>query len=133
MTPTVLDAHALMAYLEEEPGARRVTDLFVEALECGVSLLMTSVNVGEVLYIALREYGPERFEQAEAAIADLPIDIVSADLPLARQAARFKAAGGLSYADCFAAALAKLREGRVVTGDPEFQTVEDEIEILWIP
>lgn len=34
--------------------------------------------------------------------------------------------------DCFAAALARLRGGRVVTGDPEFKEVEAEIPILWL-
>ena len=31
------------------------------------------------------------------------------------------------------AALAKMRGGRVVTGDPEFKEVEPEIPILWLP
>jgi predicted nucleic acid-binding protein len=51
---------------------------------------------------------------------------------LTRQAAAFKARGGLSYADCFAAALAKERKLELLTGDPEFKTLEKDIKISWL-
>jgi len=38
----------------------------------------------------------------------------------------------MSYADCFAAALAKLHKAELVTGDKDFKQVESEIKILWI-
>ena len=52
---TVLDAHGLMVYLEREAGYEVVKSILERALEGHVSLLMTTVNVGEVLYIVLRE------------------------------------------------------------------------------
>ena len=132
MTPTVLDAHALLAYLQGEAGSEIVLDVLVEAATSGSRLLVTSVNVGEVLYTVLREYGPTRLEETEAALDELPLETVPADMPLAREAALLKATRKMSYADCFAAALAKQRGGRVVTGDPEFRAVEDVVEVLWI-
>ena len=65
-------------------------------------------------------------------ISTLPIQIVPADLELAKQAAEFKASKKMSYADCFAAALAKLRKAELVTGDKEFKQVEGEVKILWL-
>jgi predicted nucleic acid-binding protein len=38
----------------------------------------------------------------------------------------------MSYADCFAAALAKIKNCELVTGDPEFREVEKEIKINWL-
>jgi predicted nucleic acid-binding protein len=38
----------------------------------------------------------------------------------------------MSYADCFAAALAKDRKSDLVTGDMEFKQVEEEISIRWL-
>jgi predicted nucleic acid-binding protein len=38
----------------------------------------------------------------------------------------------MSYADCFAAALAKERKAEVVTGDPEFKQIEPEVKVHWI-
>ena len=38
----------------------------------------------------------------------------------------------MSYADCFAAALAKIRNAELVTGDEEFKQVEKEIGVMWL-
>jgi predicted nucleic acid-binding protein len=38
----------------------------------------------------------------------------------------------MSFADAFAAALAKVRQAELVTGDPEFKPLEREIRIHWI-
>jgi hypothetical protein len=44
----------------------------------------------------------------------------------------FKAKEKIAYADCFAAALAREKKAQLVTGDPEFKPLEDEVNILWI-
>jgi len=128
----VLDTHGLLVFLEREPGFEKVKSLFVAALEEDNNLLMTSVNFGEVYYIVLREFGEKKVNEVEKIIQTLPIEIVDVDMQLAREAARFKAIIKISYADCFAAALAKLREGEVVTGDKEFKALEGEVKISWI-
>jgi predicted nucleic acid-binding protein len=38
----------------------------------------------------------------------------------------------MSYADCFAAALAKQKKALLLTGDPEFKQVDSEITIDWL-
>jgi predicted nucleic acid-binding protein len=53
-------------------------------------------------------------------------------MELVRQAAIYKATKKLSYADAFAAALAKIRNAELVTGDQEFKDVESEIKIGWL-
>jgi predicted nucleic acid-binding protein len=53
-------------------------------------------------------------------------------MELAKKAAELKASRKMSHADCFAAALAKLRKAELVTGDKEFKQVEGEVKILWI-
>ncbi|MBP9665121.1 MAG: PIN domain-containing protein [Pyrinomonadaceae bacterium] len=47
-------------------------------------------------------------------------------------AAGYKAGGGISYADCFAAALAKQTNATLITGDREFKKLESEITIEWL-
>jgi ribonuclease VapC len=132
MKPTVLDAHALLAYLQREPGFETVRSLFADAAVEGARLLMTSVNMGEVFYIVLRERGPAKLAEIEELVEKLPLEVVVADLALAKQAASLKASKRMSYADCFAAALARMRGGEVVTGDPEFRAVEKEISVHWL-
>ena len=128
----ILDAHALMAFLEREPGYEIVKSFFVSAVEKDEPLLMTTVNYGEVYYIILRECGRDKIEHIDNVIRTLPIEFVDTDVHLAREAACFKAVKKMSYADCFAAALAKIRKGEVVTGDREFRAVESEVRISWI-
>jgi predicted nucleic acid-binding protein len=128
----VLDSYSLIAYFEAEPGAETVAAAVRSARESGLPLLLNVVNWGEVYYIILRELGAERVDQVMEAISNLPIEIITADQEITREAARLKSRGGIAYADCFAAALAKLRKSELLTGDPEFKQVSDVVKILWI-
>jgi predicted nucleic acid-binding protein len=86
----------------------------------------------KLIYITIREAGQQRADEVAHLIATLPIHIVPADLDLAKQAAIFKSSKRMSYADCFAAALAKHRKVELVTGDKEFKEVEKDVKILWL-
>ncbi len=128
----VLDSYSLIAYIENEPGAEKMIEVLRLARDSGKALLLSVVNWGEVYYIMLREADQERADHVAHLISTLPIQIVPVDLELARQAALFKSRKKMSYADCFAAALAKLRRAELVTGDKDFRQVEGEIKLLWL-
>ncbi len=132
MAVKVLDSYALMAFFEDEPGADFVRGLIHKAVEGDINLLMTAVNLGEVWYAIARNNSPEVADQYIHEIKGMGIEIVDADWNLTRQAAAFKANGNISYADCFAAGLAKLKKAELVTGDKEFKPLEGEIKISWI-
>ena len=128
----VLDASALMAYLEKEPGYEKVQDLLSKTAESEKRLLMTAANFGEVYYLIIKDRGLEEAEKILQLLQTLPIDIVPIDWELAKQAAIYKATKKLAYVDCFAAGLAKLKKGELVTADKEFKTVEGEVKIVWV-
>ena len=128
----VLDASALMSYLEKEPGYEKVKNLLARAAESERNLLMSAVNWGEVFYVLIKSYGQQEGEKIMSLIETFPIEVVDADIETARQAALYKAIRKLPYADSFAAALTKLRKGELVTGDKEFHMVESEIKITWL-
>jgi PIN domain nuclease of toxin-antitoxin system len=128
----ILDAYGLLVFFEKEPGYEKIEKIFINAVERGENLLMTSVNFGEVYYIVLRECGQERVNEIEKIIYTLPIEIIDVDISLTKGAARIKASKRLSYADCFAAGLAKIKKGELITGDKEFKTMENEIKIFWL-
>ena len=132
MAVKVLDAYAMMMFFEDEPGADRVRELILNAEENKVELVMSVVNLGEIWYSIARTNSNETADQMIREIEGMAIDIVEADWPLTRLAAQLKAAGNISYADCFAAALAKSRKAELVTGDKEFKKVESEIKISWL-
>lgn len=134
MATKILDSWALMALFRDEPCADAVESLLLRATSTGQHFLLSAVNWGEIFYSVHRADGLEAAEQKAREIAALPIEIVGVgdDLALVRQAAIFKATHKMSYADCFAAALAKLRNAELVTGDPEFKAVEKQIKISWL-
>ena len=134
MSTKVLDSHALMALFNDEAGADEVEKLLLKAETGSPKLLMCVVNWGEIYYSVMRGASAEMAEQKVKEIAGMPIELVAvgADLELVRQAAIFKATKKMSYADCLAAALAKLRNAELITGDLEFKAVEGEIKIGWL-
>jgi predicted nucleic acid-binding protein len=127
-----LDSYSLISYIEGEAGKDTMIEVFRSARDSGKHCLLSVVNWGEVYYITLREMGQQRAEEVAHLIHTLPIDLLPVDLELTKQAATFKALKKMSYADCFAAALAKHRRVELVTGDREFKQVEGEVKILWL-
>lgn len=128
----VLDSWAVLAYLGDEASSQEVADLIAGAHENRIPMCMSSINAGEVWYILAREKSEAEADEAVADLLGLGIELVDATWPLTRIAGGFKAHHRMSYADCFAAALAKDRKADLVTGDKEFKQVEGEVSIHWL-
>jgi predicted nucleic acid-binding protein len=131
MKRIVLDASALMTFFENRPGAGKVQDLIRLGVEGKRQLLMSVVNWGEVYYSTWRTKGPGVARKVIEDIAQLPLEIVDADLELTRHAAEFKASFNLPYVDGFAAALALHRKASLATSDKDFAHIEIKLDILW--
>jgi len=135
MATMVLDAHALMVLFNDEPGADEVERILLKAESGSPKLLMSVVNWGEIYYSLLRGASQEIAETKAHEIAGMQIELVPVDaddLELVRQAAAFKATRKMSYADCFAAALAKIKNAELVTGDREFKQLARDVKIHWL-
>lgn len=128
----VFDSWSVLAYFEDEPAGQKVADIIADARENGIPTKMTVVNIGEVWYILARRMSPAEADSSIAELRQLGIEFVDADWKLANEAARFKSKNKMSFADCFAAALAKENKADLVTGDQEFKQVEDEVRMLWV-
>lgn len=128
----VLDTWAVIAYLEDEPSGEQVEDLIATAHEEQTPIYMSVVNVGEVWYIVAREVSEEEANTSVKLLHDLRIQFENADWLLTQEAARFKSLNKMSYADCYAAALAKFKKADLVTGAGEFKPLDGEIKIQWI-
>lgn len=132
MATKILDSWALMALFNDEPAADQVEKILEHATAERHKLLMSVVNWGEVYYSVMRGASAAMAEQKVREIAAMPLELVGVDLHQAHQAAIYKATKKMSYADCFGAALAKIRNVEFITGDPEFKEVEKEIKIGWL-
>jgi len=128
----VLDSWAVIAYLEDENAAAKVADIIADAHDEQIPLLMTVVNAGEVWYIVARQTSVADADASIKQLHDLGIEFVDADWTLAKDAGYFKSKNKMSFADCFAAALAKQRKAHLATGDPEFKQIENEVTLNWL-
>ncbi len=76
--------------------------------------------------------GQEKANVIVENLIDLGIQVIDTDWTLTKKAASYKLLGGISYADCFAAALASLKNAKLLTCDLEFERVNHEVEIIWL-
>jgi predicted nucleic acid-binding protein len=135
MSPLVLDAWAIMAWLKgQRPASERVRLLLDAADRRDQKLLMNIVNLGEVFYLSSKAKSVAYGERVLQGLRSR-ISIASASDELVMQAARLKAAHAISYADAFAAATAMAHKTPLVTGDMELRTMaerEKRLKIEWI-
>jgi predicted nucleic acid-binding protein len=131
----VLDSSALLTFLYGEPGQDRLADLFAAASE-RAALRLHRIHLGEVYYLFYRRGGEPLAEEMLSDVRQLPIILEDRVSPaLMREAGRLKASYRLSYADAFAAGLARLRHGTLVSADRrEFEPVEAarEVSVSWV-
>jgi predicted nucleic acid-binding protein len=124
VTHKVLDAWAVMAWLEgETPARKRVSALFAAASEQRVALSISMINVGEIFYSIAKRRSAPAAEEFLAELATFPVAIVTPGRKQILEAARLKARFPISYADAFAMQAAIEVEAPLVTGDHEIRDV----------
>lgn len=126
----VMDAWALLAFLQgEEPAASRVREV-IEAAQDGTARLFVSIiNIGEVYYRVGKTHSSKEADSVLADLYLLPMEILSADDDTVLSAARLKMAHTLSYADAFAATTAQQKDATLLTGDPELIALKRVIQV----
>ena len=129
----VLDSFALMAYFQDEQGAVTVRHLIKKAKDKACVLKLSAMNWGEIYYNIVRSKGTEAAQQYLILMEQLPVEVVDVDRRLIIEAALLKSRYALSYADCFAAALAQRENCPVLTGDKEFKQLPPVIKVRFLP
>jgi predicted nucleic acid-binding protein len=137
VTTYVLDASAILRFSDKEAGFDRVRDLFIQAAQGKVELLLSAVNWGEIVAALLykRAGGLSALTNNLAAnLAALPLTIVAADKDLAEGAATFKYDFKVPFVDAFAGSLALHENATLVTADYDFKSVPSgTIKIEFLP
>lgn len=128
----VLDSFALLVFFEQQKDWKKVERFLIDASTDDIELLMSGINYGEIFYITAQREGMEEANKIMKVVDSMPIKIVYPDRELVLAAAEIKSNGGLSYADCFAASLAKRHKAKLITGDSEFKKMGKEIALEWI-
>lgn len=128
----VLDANAVLGWLNQRTEARRVEHLIHEARRTDSPLLMSVINWGEVISTVWRTEGEEVARRLDVTFRSLPLLFCPVDSALAFEAARHVAVHRLPYADSFAAALAERESATLVTADSDFERLGKQLPILWL-
>jgi len=128
----VLDANAVLNFVEDAGGAERVEHLCQDATHRGAQLLMSVANWGEVFYFLWQRHGEEKARRTIGNLSRLPLDLLVVDLPQVLKAGEIKAVHKIPYVDCLAAALAEIRQAVLVTSDRDFEKLGRRVEVLWL-
>jgi predicted nucleic acid-binding protein len=129
----VLDANALLDFVEGGPGADRVARLLKDASHESIRLLVSVVNWGEVFYCLWQKKGEDTARKVTASLSRLPILLVPVDEILAIQAGEIKVRHKIPYVDCLAASLAMSRHATLVSSDRDFEKLGRTVHVLWLP
>jgi PIN domain nuclease of toxin-antitoxin system len=123
LTP-VLDAWAVLTFFRGEPAAPQVEELIATQ-----PTLISSINLGEVLYWTIRERGRPAADNMVDKLRSAVV-VEDPDWRLVNAASQVKARGGLSYADAFCVATAQRHDAPLYTGDPEILALSDLVELV---
>ena len=91
---------------------------------------MLNIN-NEELYGNRKSFNIKKLE-VMARINQLGVKVLPIEEALVFKAAEIKAEYPISYAGCFALACAQEQTAALVTGDPDFKSVEHLVDIHWI-
>ncbi len=119
----VLDASAILAALNDEPGSARVAQALDDAV-------VSVVNMAEVAAGLLR--GGNKPVQVRAVIRTLGCNVISADEEMAIDAGLLRAItdrAGLSLADRFCFALARRLDAPILTTDRQWIKVAQAADV----
>lgn len=132
MKTRALDSWAILEWMGGRPPAsEHVERLLTEAEGGQARLLISAINVGEVYYFLRKRHSGKLAESWREASRTLPVTIEVPTSDDIWSAATLKSQFPIAYADAFAAALAQKYNCPLVTGDPEFRSI-DQLEIDWI-
>ena len=130
----VLDACALIAVFNNEPGSSKIHDLLVQSLTGDVLVVMSPVNLAEVYYDRIKKVGLEQaneiYNWVKIAVT-VPEDITDNTI---HEVGRLKSKYKCSLGDAFGLATAVVLSGQFVTADHhELDEIEQQesIQFFW--
>jgi ribonuclease VapC len=111
----VVDAWAMLAWLQDEPAAAQVGAFLEEAAGGSLELSMSWFNAAEVFYVLAKRKSLAVAQEFLDRLPSLPIHMVLPDQAGIMAAARIKAAHRVAFGDAFGMALAQALGASVIT------------------
>ena len=130
----VLDASAVIRFLDGEPGVHEVTEMFLNAVRGQCRLLISAVNWGEIAGKLHKKHGKDKAQEYLHRLLAKGLEVVPATAQRAESAAIIASDHRIPYADSFGVELASDSTDHVlVTADFDVKPVEVQIKIVFLP
>jgi predicted nucleic acid-binding protein len=133
-TVYVLDASAILRYLDGEAGSERVKEILREYLRDGCGVVISAVHWGEVAGIIWKRYGDTGMQAGLSRLSAFGFEIVPVTAERAVNTAMIKNLRKIPYADAFGVDLASgSSEHVLVTADFDVKPAEHDVRIEFLP
>ena len=134
MVTFVLDASAILRYLDEEEGADRMTEVLKGCFEGRNRAEVSSVQWGEVACRIFKSHGEQMMLTALSGLLSAGVEVISATRQRAVRSGIIKGTKKIPYADCFAVELASDSPDHVLmTADFDVKPAENDVRIEFLP
>ena len=134
VTTFVLDASAVLRFLDKEAGWSRVAEVLTATRAQSAELAISAVQWGEIAGAVRKRLGAAGQNRAMAALSQFQPRIAEADGGRALRAAAIKVDRKIAYADAFAVDLAMdTPDSLLITSDFGFKSVTDLAQIEFLP
>lgn len=133
MVTYVLDASAILRYLDGEAGADRVTQIIKFHIASTHRVAVSAIHWGEVAGILFKRHGPEKSAAAISKLNGLRFDLIDATPERAIRSAIIKVNYKIPYADAFGVELAGNSSDHIlITADYDVKPAESDVQIEFL-
>ena len=129
----VLDTSAWLTLIEDEEGADEVQKIIEESIEDKSEIYVSFMTYMEIYYITLQEQDEKEAQSRIELISGLPVFKIESSENVGNIAAQFKAKNRISVADAWIAALAETEKAILVHKDPEFDQLNNSVQLQRLP
>lgn len=134
MVTYVLDASAILRFLDDEAGADRVEQIIKRHITGKDHVMISAIHWGEVAGIARKRYGEAGMHAALLRLSSFGFEIVPITADRAVHSAIIKIERKIPYADAFGINLASdSPEHVLVTADFDAKPAQNDVRIEFLP
>jgi PIN domain nuclease of toxin-antitoxin system len=134
MVTYVLDASAILRYLENEAGAGRVAEIIKCHLAGRCEVAISAVHWGEVAGVTAKIHGSQAMDLVLDRLEAFGFQLVAADSARAVRASLIKLKRNVPYVDAFGVELAAgFEDGCLVTVDFDYKPASRDVKIEFLP
>ena len=134
MVTYVLDASAILRYLDGEAGGDRVSEILKEQMRGSCRAIVSAIHWGEIAGRIAKSHGVQNFHSTLSQLSAMGLEVIPASGERAVNSALIKVKRKIPYADAFGVELAASTLNCVlVTSDFDLKPASQDVKIEFLP